>query len=88
MSEPKKFFVWFVAEGEGGGKTLELYEPKGAAELFVGEKMSGGWTPEEEGVEVDVRDPEGTVHHFDVEIEVFITAGRRTGLYGPGTEVG
>lgn len=85
MSEPKNFFVWFVTEGEEGGKTLKLYEPKGAAEVFVGEKMSGGWTPDEEAVEVDVRDPEGTVHHFDVEIVISITAERRTGLYGSET---
>ena len=85
MSEHKKFFVWFVDEGEGGGKEVELYEPDSAAEAFVGQRMDAGWIPQEEGVEVDVRDPDGTVHHFDVEIEVSITAGRRSGLYGPGT---
>ena len=85
MSEPKKFFVWFVEEGESGGKDVELHEPDSAAEAYVGQRMDKGWIPHEEGVEVDVRDPDGTVHHFDVEIEVSIRAGRRSGLYGPGT---
>lgn len=71
----KKFFVWLEAEGEASGKEVTLFVPKDVAECFVSERMPAIF--DDEPIHVNVRDPEGVVHAFDVEVEVLIRASKR-----------
>lgn len=78
MSDWKKFFVWVVSQGEAKGEELEGYLPKDVAESIVSKRMPGIFEEaEDEDIPVDVRDPDGVVHHFDVHVDIGIRA--RTG---------
>lgn len=81
VRESGRCFAWIVEEGEATGRWHD-FEPSSAAELHVGERMSAGFVPDEEAVEVNVREGD-VVHEFDVEIHVELKADKRSGLYGP-----